>query len=628
MSTSSWKRLRERPERMGGTVPPASLLSSITVPPGIAIRPTGLVLIVGPNSAGKTQLLKDITAILTGKQRDLVVCSDFQLTKPQNVEDPMKTFYDSGFLERRRDDNGNEFIRQISPHLGGSPFRGHDVRIGNVPTFYRDLRTAKSAPGRVEAAPFLDLIGHCLTTVLFLENRMMMANQANHFDYAKNPPSIDLQALYISKAAKQQLTQETERVFGKGVWLDSTRGGILCLRVNQLPSVPSAEDRQEPEEMMKYRQIETEGDGLRSYVGICIALLLGRRPVCILDEPELCLHPPQAYAMGQFIGRNGASPDHVTFASTHSSHVLRGVIESTENVQILRLTKDGDRFQGHLIGFDTLKECLKRPIVRTETILDGIFADSVVIVEADGDRAVYEAAWEVLRSESSHTSVPPDAIRRDLLFIPVGGTGGITETAGFYRALRIPTVIVADLDLIMDSDKLRRILQSSGDAEATTQLTEKCRLIRDLIRTLPPTVPENVIFDKLREVSELKLRWDEDGDQQLMEKLRGLVDDLKRMRRIKGGLSAFAAHPEIHDGLKDIVSQCAKLGLFLVPVGELECWAPELMKDGPSRRRKSEWANEASARIRSNPSMARDLLDFMGAIALYQAAEAKRIAVL
>lgn len=44
--------------------------------------------------------------------------------------------------------------------------------------------------------------------------------------------------------------------------------------------------------MREYRLIEDEGDGFKSYVAICLTLLLGRRPVVLIDEPEMCLHPP------------------------------------------------------------------------------------------------------------------------------------------------------------------------------------------------------------------------------------------------------------------------------------------------------------------------------------------------
>jgi len=78
--------------------------------------------------------------------------------------------------------------------------------------------------------------------------------------------------------------------------------------------------------------------GLKSYIGICLTLLLGRHPVILIDEPEMCLHPPQAHALGRFIGKYGVSSDHTTFVATHSSHVLRGVIEEKEKLEIIRLS--------------------------------------------------------------------------------------------------------------------------------------------------------------------------------------------------------------------------------------------------------------------------------------------------
>jgi hypothetical protein len=389
----------------------------------------------------------------------------------------------------------------MSPHLGGGAFKSHNMHVPQVTGHFNAMPMSNGGKRRIEGAPFLDLVGHCLTTALFLENRLVMANQCNQFDYVTVPPNSDLQALYLSRSAQDNLTNETQQVFGKGVFLDNTRGNILCLRVNQSATVPSAEDRLYPEEMQKRRQIESEGDGLRSYVAICIAILLGRRPVCLIDEPEMCLHPPQAHAMGRFIGRHGTASDRATFATTHSSHVLRGVIEAAKEVKILRLTKRDGEFRGQLIGHDVLMNCLKRPIVRAETILDGIFADAVAIVESEGDRAVYQATWEALREKPTTDATIQVQTRRDVLFIPVGGTGGIADIAHFYRTLRIPTAIIADLDLILDRDKMERILENAGDKNMSAELLSRCATIAAEIRELPPSFPERELKESLAQLS-------------------------------------------------------------------------------------------------------------------------------
>ena len=74
------------------------------------------------------------------------------------------------------------------------------------------------------------------------------------------------------------MTAEAIKVFGKAIWLDNTRANILCLRISDDGRMPPAEDRLEPEKMRKYRLIENEGDGFKSYMGTCVTLLLGQQP--------------------------------------------------------------------------------------------------------------------------------------------------------------------------------------------------------------------------------------------------------------------------------------------------------------------------------------------------------------
>ena len=133
------------------------------------------------------------------------------------------------------------------------------------------------------------------------------------------------------------------------MWPDPSRGNMLSLRVSDQGVLPTAEDRLSPKKMAQFRTIESEGDGLKSYVAICVALLLGRRPVCLIDEPEMCLHPPQAHNLGRFIGNHASTSSNVTLAATHSSQILRGIIQTAPTVQIVRLTRSKGDFSAHLV---------------------------------------------------------------------------------------------------------------------------------------------------------------------------------------------------------------------------------------------------------------------------------------
>jgi hypothetical protein len=99
------------------------------------------------------------------------------------------------------------------------------------------------------------------------------------------------------------------------------------------------------------------------------------------------------------------------------------------------------------------------------------------------------------------------------------------------------------------------------------------------------------------------------------------------MRRLKnGGLKYYAGHPEVAEGLRAIIDECQKFGLFLVPVGELEYWASGLMTGGPNRSKKAGWASEAGRRIRLSSEQASDIVDFVRLIGKFQLAEAQKAA--
>ena len=56
----------------------------LTLPSLGELRCAGLIVIVGPNSSGKTQFLKDIKEKLCGEPRTLVVAEELEINKPDH----------------------------------------------------------------------------------------------------------------------------------------------------------------------------------------------------------------------------------------------------------------------------------------------------------------------------------------------------------------------------------------------------------------------------------------------------------------------------------------------------------------------------------------------------------------
>ena len=281
-------------------------LERVSLPDIGDLRCSGLILVVGPNSSGKSQLLQDIYLRISGEPRALVVATDVQVNKPQEYEPFARWLEDKGYFETFVDENGSSQWRPRTVYLGTGqainqiqPNQAQNWYSAYVPT---------SDPSVRRRSEFLNYFGRLLVTALFLERRLTSLNQVGAIDFQTQSPQNDLHALYLDDTARERLYDELVQSFSKAVWPDMSRGNLLCVRVSDEGILPTAQDRLSFKKMAAYRSIETEGDGLKSYVAICVALLLGRRPVCLIDEPEMCLHPPQAYNLGRFMKSRLSSP--------------------------------------------------------------------------------------------------------------------------------------------------------------------------------------------------------------------------------------------------------------------------------------------------------------------------------
>lgn len=533
---------------------------------------SGLIVVVGPNSSGKSQLLRDIKERISGEPRELVVAEHLELA-PIEYKSFLKCLKAEGYIYSFWDDNDQE---QFMPK---TTFIGTSQGVPNVGTQQLEQwKTQYSKPTRRKIRnEYIGWFSRYLVTGLFLENRLTSMLATGLINFKTQAPTHDLHALHLNDPARKTLLEEVQRAFSKSIWPDITQGHQICLRVGEEGQVISADDRLSATEMAKYRTLESEGDGMKSYVATVISLLLGRRPISVIDEPEMCLHPPQAYNLGQFIGRSSTSEQTATFIATHSSQILRGILQAADKLQIVRLTKNPKGFSAKHIDSQLLAEAMRKPTVRAETVLDGVFSQAVTIIEADGDRIVYQAAWEVVSKNRNF----------DIHFTAVGGTGGFRDTCQLYKMLGIPVAIIADLDLITDIEKIKLILQILCDeAGRVDEFLREAREIAEALQKLPPTISVDVVRTDLKEIAEQELNWSKGDDRKLRSSLSRINSELNGMRGLKrGGVDALPV--DIAEPLKNLIEELRIVGLFLVPVGELEFW---LSNSKISASKEKKWA--------------------------------------
>lgn len=224
-------------------------------------------------------------------------------------------------------------------------------------------------------------------------------------------------------------------------------------------------------------------------------------------------------------------------------------------------------------------------------------------MEAEGDRLVYQAAWETLH----------DDFRIDLHFSTVNGTGGIADTCGLYRTLRIPIAVIADLDMLVDGDRMSRVLAKLvDDPRVSTDLLQSCNQIAEAVRSLPPTISPADVAENLSSISASSMDWNQRDDIELRRRLSKLANDIDRMRRLKrGGIAAYSG--QLGDKMKVLLEQLRNHGLFLVPVGELEQWLATY-EVGVSMSDKRAWSNAAAQTIQKAGRRVGDVWDFVSAV--------------
>jgi hypothetical protein len=286
--------------------------------------------------------------------------------------------------------------------------------------------------------------------------------------------------------------------------------------------------------------------------------------------------------------------------------LLRGIIQSAEQVQIVRLTRRDRVFSAYRVPASELTEALSRPTLRAEAVLDGIFSQAVVVVEADGDRLVYQAAWETLSAD----------YRIDVHFSAVGGTGGIADTCRLYRTLRIPVAVIADLDMLVDSERIGRVIEALvSDPALAKELLESCRRLADAVRRLPPTISAAEVSEQIATLGSEIMDWENQDDLKVRRQLRKLANEIDRMRRLKkGGVAAYSG--KLGNEMIAIIDRLKTCGLFLVPVGELEEWLAD-QDVGVSKNNKRAWSNAAAQRIQRAGRQNGDVWKFVADVGSY-----------
>lgn len=553
-------------------------IESIRFRDGTELTPGPLTVIVGPNNAGKTQTLRELVGCLTqhGPATTRVV-DRVVAVWPETVEALKGTL--RGALREMPD--GNTYVRTLGPTLVEA---NSNVNLGQAPAWEQPIAqylATSQAGGHSQLAA---IFGAHFVSFLRTDDRLRLVNRTGTAFEAHVRPNL-LIALYYERDAERQFDTFFHRAFGRRVRLDSSTLGEIVLRIgDNFDDVPD-DPRDAVAAFGRRAPLDEQGDGMRSFAGAALGLLLGDRPIVLIDEPEAFLHPPQAVQLGEMIAELSTQERQVIVA-THSADVLRGMLNRGGDFDIVRLTRKGEEAsRATRLAAADVKRFANDPVLATARVIEGLFYRAAVVVEADSDSAFYNRV--------ARQVCPLD----DVLYTRAHNKQTIQKLMRPYRQLGVRAAAIADLDLLRRRDEFEPLLSSTTDDARD----EPLRLQHEL-RT---RVEERPVLDQLRELrselSTLLAEWAVPTEETAPATLSRVRRSLKALREAASHWDAAKRHGVV--GLPegaaavftDLAAWCAARGIFIIPVGQLEGW---LVPHGvEAAGDKSKWIVKALAKL-------------------------------
>lgn len=517
----------------------------------IDIQQNDIIIFVGPNNAGKSQSLKDIYA-LSSKKFPTIVVSDIAITKhTAQIAD---------------------LLDSISPKQPQGSYTLYNV-LG------RSFNYWENTNAKFPTAPYFDDFRDLFVANLDTAARLTICNAPSNI--ARNSPKQHPihYAAFDSKYRKW-LSDNFKKAFGIEVTPNILNGSTIPLCVGEPVRLDKEyEDEQARQEayvdiLETYKQVQNQGDGIKSFTGILLYLMLDYFCTFLIDEPESFLHPPQAHIMGQIIGQT-LSDQQQCFISTHSEEIIKGLLEvCPERIKIIRITRKDDTNYFSVLDNDRFGDVWNDPLLKYSNIMSSLFHKSVVLCESDSDCKMYSIVESYLKQLSGKYS--------ETLFIHCGGKQRMSKIALALRVLKIDVKLIPDIDVLNDEAVFKGIVEAFGLDWATVQ--SDYNIIVGNLHSQKEKINRNDAKTSINRI--IDGSQNQDLSNREIKDIRTVISTISKWEPIKSaGISAIPAG-DAASAFRRLNQMLQLSGIHIVPVGELECFIKDVGGHGP------EWANK------------------------------------
>jgi predicted ATPase len=519
----------------------------------------GMTVFFGPNNSGKSLLLRELTTELNSSPHGYAppgkCIAKARLDKQGSLDDLLAELQRRGYQPHRGDDGESYY-----------PGQPGNTSVSYTPAVIQNSWDSNQLGG----------ISHFLWSYQATNDRLGDQTQAASLNDLELP-NHPVQLLSDSATEHERFSKMVEHAFGEKISINRyNQLQRLLVGETGLPDEVMPISRELKQAYYRLPTVAEQGDGFRAFVNVLLQSVVRPAPLIIIDEPEAFLHPPQARLLGRYLAEAVPQGSQV-FVATHSSDFLAGVIEARSGrpVALVRLANAGGRRSARVLTPDAVAELVDSPLLRYSNIIAGLFHDGVVLCEAATDCQFYAATLDVTHS--------PSAPRSNLEFLHVNGKDPLADTAEKLRRCGLPVAVIADLDLIREEGKFKAAVERLGGT--WSEVESDVKAVNQHAETVVITKPIRVVREDVKAI--LASAADSAAlSQEQAERIRGAVKFESGWAIIKRGGKDALRGQDAYLAIERIIAYAAQLGLFLVPVGELEGWVPRV----PSGNKKN-WFN-------------------------------------
>ena len=514
------------------------------------IKADDIVVFVGPNNTGKSQSLKDIYALSEEKVPSVVI-ADISMHK---FSTPISTV-----------------LSAISTGSNQGSYISYSVLGHNMVVW---SHTDEDFPKKNHLGDYRDLFVANLDT----SARLTICTPPKNIrrDQSKLHPIH--YAAFDSKYRKW-LSDSFKKAFDIEITPNTQFGSEIPLCIGKPVQLEGTyEDEQSRQEayadiLETYKQVQNQGDGIKSFTGILLYLMLDHYCTYLIDEPESFLHPPQARIMGQIIGQT-LSVQQQAFISTHSEDIIKGLLEvCPERIKIVRITREDDINHFSILNNSEFNQVWNDPLLKYSNIMASLFHKSVVLCESDSDCKLYSIIESHIRQKKGKYS--------ETLFIHCGGKHRMSKIVTALRSLDIRVKLIPDIDVLNDQEVFKGIVEAFGLDFGTMQ-ADYNNIVSNL-HSPKEKINRNSAKAAINQV--LDSSANADLSKREIKDIRDAISTISKWEGLKSaGVTAIPAG-NATASFRAMDQLLKSVGVYVVPVGELECFVKEVGGHGP------EWVN-------------------------------------